>query len=520
MAAADRRRERLAGSMTDAPTRRIAFLLLACAVAPLLWPAIPPLNDLHGHIGRYHIAATLAQSPALQAHWRYEWALVGNLGVDLPAIALAHAIGAEAAAKAIVILIPALFVGGLMMLARVRRLRVPPLIGFAATLAYGQAFQLGFVNFALAAALALWALAAWIALTERPVLRLLLLTPAACALWVAHSFGWGLFGLAAFAADTVLRRERGRPWLCAVIEAGLSCLPLALPIFAMVGGHGGAAQPLAWDWRAKAVWVAGVLRDRWKWFDAASAIVIAGLLWTAIRHRAFRFDPVLGAVAAILVAAFVLLPRLALGGAYVDMRMLAPALAVALIAVRVAEPRLAARLLLFGLAFLLVRTAATTASFAIVAERQQAALRIVPAIPRGAAVLVLVNEPCASDWSSDRLGHLAGIAEVRRDIFDNGQWTIAGQQLLAHRHPLAAPYDRDPSQLVYPKACEYAPTDFDAAVRDADRRVFTHVWTIGFPARANLAPDVIRAASDGPSTLYRIATGRAVNRLSHPAPTR
>ncbi|PCD02272.1 hypothetical protein COC42_12555 [Sphingomonas spermidinifaciens] len=499
---------------------RIAALLLLCAILPLLWPAIPPLNDLPGHIGRYHIAAELARSPALQAHWRYDWALVGNLGVDLPAVALARAIGAEAAAKAIVLAIPALFVGGLLMLAHVRRQGVPPLIGFAAALAYGQAFQFGFVNFALSAALALWALAGWISLAPRPVVRAPIFAAVACALWIAHSFGWGLFGLAAFASEAALRRERGERLPKALVASALACLPLALPILAMIAAPAGEAQPLAWDWRAKSVWVAGLLRDRWKWFDVASAVVIAAILWTAVRHHAFRFDPVLGAVAAILVAAFVALPRIALGGAYVDMRMLAPAVAVALAAVRVIDPRLAIRLLLFGLAFLLVRTAATTASFVIVAERQQAALRIVPAIPRGAAVLVLVNEPCASDWSSDRLGHLAGVAEVRRDIFDNGQWTIAGQQLLGHRYPLAAPYDRDPSQLVYPKACEYAPTDFAAAVRDADRRIFTHVWTIGFPTRPRLARDAIRKAADGPSTLYRIAASQEASGLSPPAPSR
>ncbi|WP_315762367.1 hypothetical protein [Sphingomonas sp. Y38-1Y] len=498
----------------------IATLLIACAVLPLLWPAIPPLNDLPAHIGRYHIAATLAQSPALQAHWRYEWALVGNLGVDLPAIWLARWIGAEAAAKWVVLTIPGLFVGGLIALARVRGLRVPPLAAVAATLAYGQAFQLGFVNFALAAALALWVLAGWIALAPRSGLRLALLTPAACALWVAHSFGWGLFGLGAFAGDLALRRERGEPWARATIRAALSCAPLALPILVMLAAPQGEAQPLAWDFRAKAVWIAGLLRDRWKGFDVASAILIVGLVWTAIRHRAFAFDRVLGAVAAVLVAAFVLLPRLALGGAYVDMRMLAPALAVALIAVRIADARLAGRVALAALAFLLVRTAATTVSFLGYAERQQAALAIVPAIPRGASVLVLVNEACASAWRSERLGHMAGIAEVRRDIFDNGQWTISGQQLLSHRHPAAAPYDRDPSQLVYPKACEYAPTDFAAAVRDADRGTFTHVWTIDFAPRPLLAPDVIEEATAGPSTLYRIAAGRGATRLSAPAPTR
>jgi hypothetical protein len=124
-------------------------------------------------------------------------------------------------------------------------------------------------------------------------------------------------------------------------------------------------------------------------------------------------------------------------------------------------------------------------------------------------VLVLVNEPCTSQWSSRRLAHIAGIATARRDIFENGQWTIGGQQLLRPRHPEAAPYTADPSQLVYPIDCEYRTTDFATALRDFDRGTFTHVWTLDFPARRRLAPDVRRVWSNGVSALYVVDSARS-----------
>lgn len=118
----------------------VAAMLLV--VLPLVWPAIPPLNDLPEHIGRYHIAATIDRSPELQRAWAYHWQLIGNLGVDLPVIAIAPWIGVERATKLVVMLIPAAFVAGLWTIGRVRDRPVPPLAGFAFALAYSHAFSL------------------------------------------------------------------------------------------------------------------------------------------------------------------------------------------------------------------------------------------------------------------------------------------------------------------------------------------------------------------------------------------
>lgn len=261
-----------------------------------------------------------------------------------------------------------------------------------------------------------------------------------------------------------------------------------------------------WDWKSKASWIAILLRERWKWYDVGCAFVLLALLWSAVRGRRLRFDAVTGAGALLCLAAFVALPRLMLDGAYVDMRMLAPAVALALVAIRVVpgETRLAERLALAGTAFFALRLTTSTAAMLLFAREQQVALEAVDRLPRGAAVLVLVNEACASQWHSDRVGHLAGIAVARRDMFENGQWAIAGQQLLRDRHPEAAPYRADPSQLVYPVHCEYRPTRFAEAVRDFDRGTFGYVWTLGFPARPRLARDVELVWNNRISAVYRV----------------
>ena len=65
----------------------VAFAALLTAV-PLLYPPLPPLVDLFGHMGRYRVELDLNHSPWLQQYYDYHWAAIGNLGVDLLVIPL------------------------------------------------------------------------------------------------------------------------------------------------------------------------------------------------------------------------------------------------------------------------------------------------------------------------------------------------------------------------------------------------------------------------------------------------
>ena len=60
----------------------LALVVLATMI-PLVYPPIPPLVDLFGHMGRYRVELDLAHSPWLQAYYDYHWAAIGNLGVDI-----------------------------------------------------------------------------------------------------------------------------------------------------------------------------------------------------------------------------------------------------------------------------------------------------------------------------------------------------------------------------------------------------------------------------------------------------
>ena len=156
-----------------------SFLLLALVLGsaiPLLYPPVPPLVDLMGHMGRYRVELDLAQSEWLQLYYSYRWAAIGNLGVDLLVRALGPLIGLEPAVKLIVLAIPPLTVAGFLWVAREVHGRIPPTSLFAIPFVYGHPFLFGFVNFTLSMALAFLAFALWLRLgrTGRTRLRAML----------------------------------------------------------------------------------------------------------------------------------------------------------------------------------------------------------------------------------------------------------------------------------------------------------------------------------------------------------
>src|SRR6476646_6949980 len=91
----------------------LALVVLATMI-PLLYPPIPPLVDLFGHMGRYRVELDLANSPFLQRYYDYHWAAIGNLGVDLLIIPLGKLLGLEPALKLIILAIPPITAIGML----------------------------------------------------------------------------------------------------------------------------------------------------------------------------------------------------------------------------------------------------------------------------------------------------------------------------------------------------------------------------------------------------------------------
>ena len=271
-------------------TRSFALLLVLLTAVPLLWPGTAPLIDLPGHMARYRVELGIHNSAPLARYYGFEWALMGNLGVDLLVVPLAPILGLELAVKLIVLAIPVMTAAGLLLIAREEHGALPPSAAFALPLAYGFPFQFGFVNFALSMALALLGFGLWLRLGRlgQTGLRAIVFVPIGAIVWLAHGFGWGVLGLLVFASEMVRERATEQRFVPAAFRAGLASLPLAPPLLLMVLWRSGnvAGQTGDWfNWTSKLVWMVTVLRDRWLVFDVASTMVLLVLVGYVVHSR-------------------------------------------------------------------------------------------------------------------------------------------------------------------------------------------------------------------------------------------
>ncbi|HEX5237928.1 MAG TPA: hypothetical protein VFW39_05640 [Sphingomicrobium sp.] len=499
-------------------SRPCLILIVLATMVPLLYPAIPPLVDLFGHMGRYRVELDLGHSRWLQQYYDYHWAAIGNLGVDVLVIPLGKLFGLEAAVKIIVLAIPPLTAIGFFWVASEVHGRIPPTAYFALPFIYGYPFLFGFVNFALSVAFAFLAFGLWLRLgrLDRTALRGWLFVPISLIVFFAHTYGWGLLGLMCFSADAVRLHDKDRPWWRAGIEAALHTSVMALPIIVMLvwrsETHGG--QTIDWfDWKVKWRWVYSALRDRWKWFDIGSLVVVALVFFYAIANRIFGRSLTLSrnlAFSAIVLAiSFVIIPRIVFGSAYADMRLIPYLIAVALLAIRFRGVPVGATahvLAVLGLLFFATRTAANTVSLGLAGADQRAVLQAIDLMPEGSRVITLTGMTCTEYWPPLRNSHLGAMVIVRRDGFSNDQWLLEGVNLLDLKYRAAGYFAADPSQLVRPNLCrDPLHRTIDESLAALPRNDFDFVWLIDVPPYDPELVQGLRMVWRGPgSVLYRL----------------
>ena len=471
-------------------SRLCLALVVFATMLPLLYPPLPPLVDLFGHMGRYRVEIDLGRSPWLRQYYDYHWALIGNLGVDFLVRILAPIIGLEPAVKLIVTAIPPLTAIGFLWVAKEVHGRVPPTAFFALPFVYGFPFLFGFVNFALSVALAFLAFGLWLRLgrLERTRLRSWLFVPISLVVFFAHTYGWGLLGLMCFSADAVRLHDRGRSWWRAGIEAALHTSVMTLPLVVMLvwrsETHGG--QTYDWfNWKIKWHWIYATLRDRWKLFDIGSLVVPALVFVYALVSRKLTLSRNLAFSAIVLAISFVILPRIVFGSAYADMRLVPYLIAVALLAIRFrgAPDRTTAHVLaVLALLFFMVRIGSNTLSLAMAADDQRAKLAALDHVPDGARVITLTGMTCNEYWPMLRNSHLGAMVIARRQGFSNDQWLLEGVNLLDLKYKAAGYFAADPSQLVRPNHClDSLHRQIDESLSALPRNDFDYVWLIDVP---------------------------------------
>ena len=481
------------------------------ALVPLIFPPVPPLVDLPGHMGRYAVQL----DPASFRDWyAFQWKLIGNLGVDVLMEPIGRLFGVELGTKLIVMTIPALAIAGLLWIAREVHGRVPPTAFFALPLMWGHPFVFGFINFSLAMALALLGFAVWLRMARKAAQRWrpFVFLPLACVIWTAHTFGWGLLGLLCFSAELIRQRDTGKSWVSAATGSGLACLPMALPLLPMLVWRSNATDMTGdwFDWGTKSLWILTTLRDRWQAFDGLSLVILGGLIIIALRSSALTFSRNLAVSTLVLLGVYVLLPRIIFGSAYADMRLTPYLFAVSIIAIRPkpeASPKMLGILAAIGISFFAARIGAHTASMGMASARYDRALVALNSIPDHARVVAFTQRTCGLEWSTNRMEHLSAMVIVRRQGFSNDQWDVSGANLLSITKGDAPGFTADPSQLVVPTPCPGGAPWMtpDAALAKLPRGAFDYVWLIDPPRYdVRLTAGMTAVWRDGNDVLYRI----------------
>ncbi|MDE2042858.1 MAG: hypothetical protein KGJ05_07280, partial [Alphaproteobacteria bacterium] len=468
-----------------------ALLLLLLSV-PLLYPTVPPLVDLPGHMGRYRVELDQGLNTPLTHFYHFQWQLIGNLGIDLLIIPVAKIFGLELGTKLIIMSIPVLTGFGTLWIAREVHGKVTPTALFALPFAYAHPFMFGFVNYTLSMALALNAFALWLRLERlgRYRLRALLFLFIAPGLWICHIYGWAALCLLAASAEIVHQHDKRGAWLPALFHAALNGIPLAPPILLMLMWRSGAVagQTAGWFiWQTKLAWFTETLRDHWFWFDIAWLIMAVLVLAVGVLEKFLSYSRNLAASAIILLIMYILIPYVVFGSAYADMRLTPFIFIIALVGIRIPEGtgKPTRRILgLLGLAYFGIRTAGTTLSFAQYASRANRAMVALEHVPYGSRLLSIVGRTCATPWSTSHLEHIPAMAMVRREAFSDDQWDMEGAQLLRSVYPVAQggpwmlrAFAHDPAQMGLPDGCPLRiEPHFSWSMRNFPRDSFDYVW--------------------------------------------
>lgn len=501
----------LAASVTA--SRLVPLAVLLAVVAPILAVETPALVDYANHLARMHV---LARDGSDTAHPLYQvtWTFVPNLAMDLLVPPLAALLGVEAATKAFLVVAKLLVASGAMALERVvrGRLRFSPIA--ACLFAYATPFAWGFVNFEFGFGLALWGIAAWIALSSRPLpVRAAVNALCVVALFAAHLFALGIYGLVAglYELSKLASRRTGlAPAAAALLVLAAPAAALAVAMAALGGEVGGAYT--RWSATAKPAelllggngFSAGVAMT-------TAAVAIAFALVLAWR-RAVRFLPGGAAIAGGLLVAFVLMPPTLRDTAFVDVRVVVAALFVVPAFIDIAWPSAGLRRLAKGLAGLLVLANIGVALQVQLAYREDFAelRRSFALIAPGSAVLV-AHAGEGRDPPLNRaeypMYHAPVLAVAYADALVPTFFTYPGKQPVTPRPAYArldAPQMLSPTLADLVEIARGRPVAHAPGLLSHWTRDFAYLYVIGAEP-PNQSPAPLREIASGPRfTLYAV----------------
>lgn len=279
------------GALAGRPGFWTAFgLLTLLSCLPFLTTATPPLLDYPNHLARIFILTHWAGDPFLREHYQPHWQPLPNLAFDGLGVALSAVLPIYLAGRAVLIAAVLLLASGVAALsAALHGGRPRPFCLLAFLFLFSEPFAWGFISLILGFGLALWGVAAWVRLRDRPLpLVLAWSAPFALLLFFAHLFAFASYGLVIACIELARLRDAARPLraLGRSLLAGVGQFALPAAVFLL-------ASPTPLDSNSTQF---GILLDRLRamplapvrnyddWLDVlaalATAVIVVAGLWT------------------------------------------------------------------------------------------------------------------------------------------------------------------------------------------------------------------------------------------------
>ena len=472
-----------------APVRLALLLPAACVLflitlLPLLATPLPPFDDYLNHLARIHLIA-LGDAPSpLHTFYAIHWRPLPNLAMDIVVPPLARVIGTFAAGKVFLICSRLMLLTGPFAIHRAlyRDWSLGPLA--AALFVENYIMKMGVVNYVFGVGLALFGIAAWIALRERhAVLRGLVSCVFVLALFFAHLVALGVYGLAigGYELSLLLARpaERRRlPVIAATLI--LPVLPI-VPLLAIGWGGERALTPFGWGGvHARLDGLRMLVESYAPRLDLVFLLgLAAGLLW-AMRRRAVSLPASGWAFLAVAGAVFLVIPNWAQDSWGAAARLPTGIVLVLCGMLRwdLPSPRARGTFLAILTALLLLRTGTAEAGYLRYDRVRRDMAAALEFVPPGSRILV-AEDYAGEDDTMQAVRELPCLAMITRASLVSLEYSDPVQQVLIVRPPFRAAtggFSDDPiplDDLLHPPAHDAAPR---ALARDPSGRIYWRDW--------------------------------------------
>jgi len=459
----------------------IAFgVLSGIVLVPVFLAAIPPLADYVNHLARMHVIAVQGTDPFLDKFYRIEWQLIPNLAMDLIVPPLGRLMDVYRAGQVFTALTVLATVTGPMAIHKALhgKFNAFPLTAFVVV--YNGIFLFGMMNFLLGVGLAMWGLAAWIALREKATWLRLVVSAAFClSLYVCHLYAIGLYGLGIGSFEVWAWAKRS---FRIDRRLGIDLFTLIVPVLPVVplllrSSTWGLVGEYAWVPQSKMEGLELVFRTYIDTHDlAVMGLGLAALGW-ALHRGILSVHWAALPLALFGFAVFLAMPYTLFGSEMADQRM-PVALLLMLIGFVHLDPEdkwSKAGFMVLVIGFALLRVGDVALQWVRMGKIYDDFRTSLSLVPRGSKILVAhADDPKGTQAEQDAISHAPCVAMIERSALVSTAFTVKGKQIMTvHRayHAQVDTEDGNPPTISQLVASSYVRPD------DAPRDHFWDNWT-------------------------------------------